>query len=369
MRRRHPRVVERQDLRGDERAVVAIGDRQDAENRQDEVKRAHSGAECIRTMATGTPIARGPRTAKDSSCGVIVSCRYANALPSLCSKASRFSWRCSILPAPAALRAGRLLRPEQGPVPGLRVQGAEDRTLRHLLLPGGGGRGADDGRLAERWYTRLSQMLNHSSRPSADHPLRQRAALPADDGDRRGAGGGDRRRHRGVQAADRPAARRPDSRRPITCSATSSSTRSSTTSPTPTSAPGNGGALNLPLWFIEGMAEYLSIGPVDAHTAMWMREAARREKLPDIDELDDPRYFPYRYGHALWAYIGGRYGDEVIGDMLRAAARRARATPRRSRASSASTRRSSRRSGTTRSSRPTGRSPSPPRCRGRWRAR
>ena len=81
---------------------------------------------------------------------------------------------------------------------------------------------------------------------------------------------------------------------------------------------GNAGALNLPLWFIEGMAEYLSIGPVDAHTAMWMREAARREKLPEIDKLNDPRYFPYRYGHALWAYIGGRFGDEVIGDMLRA---------------------------------------------------
>ena len=51
---------------------------------------------------------------------------------------------------------------------------------------------------------------------------------------------------------------------------------------------------------------------------MWMREAARREKLPEIDKLDDPRYFPYRYGHALWAYIGGSFGDEVIGDMLRA---------------------------------------------------
>ena len=67
---------------------------------------------------------------------------------------------------------------------------------------------------------------------------------------------------------------------------------------------------------------------------MWMREAARREKLPDIDKLDDPRYFPYRYGQALWAYIGGRFGDEVIGDMLRAGgASRARLRRRRSRAS------------------------------------
>jgi Tol biopolymer transport system component len=84
----------------------------------------------------------------------------------------------------------------------------------------------------------------------------------------------------------------------------------------------NAGALALPLWFIEGMAEYLSIGPDDPHTAMWMREAARREKLPDIDDLDNPRYFPYRYGHALWAYIAGRFGDAAVGQLLRAGAGR-----------------------------------------------
>ena len=92
---------------------------------------------------------------------------------------------------------------------------------------------------------------------------------------------------------------------------------------TGTNVSGNvAGALGLPLWFIEGMAEYLSIGPVDAHTAMWMREAARREQLPNIDDLDNPRYFPYRYGHALWAYIAGRYGDRAVGLMLRGAAGR-----------------------------------------------
>ena len=41
VRRRDARVVERHDPRGDEGAVVAVGDRQDAEDRQDEVKRAH----------------------------------------------------------------------------------------------------------------------------------------------------------------------------------------------------------------------------------------------------------------------------------------------------------------------------------------
>jgi Tol biopolymer transport system component len=78
------------------------------------------------------------------------------------------------------------------------------------------------------------------------------------------------------------------------------------------------GALALPLWFIEGMAEYLSLGPVDTQTSMWMRDAARREKLPAIDDLDNPRYFPYRYGHALWAFIAGKYGDKAVGTLLRA---------------------------------------------------
>jgi hypothetical protein len=90
---------------------------------------------------------------------------------------------------------------------------------------------------------------------------------------------------------------------------------------TPDSAPGENGAERLPLWFIEGMAEYLSIGPVDSNTAMWMRDAARQEKLPEIKDLDNPKYFPYRWGQALWAYIGGRWGDEVIGQMLTVASR------------------------------------------------
>ncbi|MDZ7292000.1 MAG: basic secretory protein-like protein [candidate division KSB1 bacterium] len=79
-------------------------------------------------------------------------------------------------------------------------------------------------------------------------------------------------------------------------------------------------ALRLPLWFIEGMAEYLAIGPNDANTAMWMREAARTRSLPQIKKLDDPRYFPYRYGHAFWAFVAGRWGDEVVGQILKAAA-------------------------------------------------
>ena len=74
----------------------------------------------------------------------------------------------------------------------------------------------------------------------------------------------------------------------------------------------------LPLWFIEGMAEYLSLGPIDSNTAMWVREASARNAMPTIDKLDDPDFFPYRYGHAFWAYVAGRWGDRAVGDMLRA---------------------------------------------------
>jgi Tol biopolymer transport system component len=76
----------------------------------------------------------------------------------------------------------------------------------------------------------------------------------------------------------------------------------------------------LPLWFIEGMAEYLSLGPRDVQTAMWLRDAAIEDRLPTIRRLDDPRYFPYRFGHAFWAYMGGRFGDEAVGQILTALA-------------------------------------------------
>ena len=79
----------------------------------------------------------------------------------------------------------------------------------------------------------------------------------------------------------------------------------------------------LPLWFIEGMAEYLSLGPVDSNTAMWVRDASSREKMPTVDRLDDPDFFPYRYGHAFWAYVAGRWGDAAVGDMLQATGQRA----------------------------------------------
>ncbi|MGH7569793.1 MAG: BamA/TamA family outer membrane protein [Gemmatimonadales bacterium] len=75
--------------------------------------------------------------------------------------------------------------------------------------------------------------------------------------------------------------------------------------------------VNPPLWFMEGMAEYLSIGPIDPHTGMWLRDASLEGNLPTIEQMTyDPRVFPYRFGHALFAFIGEKWGDEVIGEIL-----------------------------------------------------
>jgi len=74
-----------------------------------------------------------------------------------------------------------------------------------------------------------------------------------------------------------------------------------------------------PLWFMEGMAEYLSMGPIDPLTAMWLRDASVEGHLPTIEELTyDQRIFPYYFGHALWAYIGEKWGDEAVGQILQA---------------------------------------------------
>src|SRR6476620_4341595 len=87
--------------------------------------------------------------------------------------------------------------------------------------------------------------------------------------------------------------------------------------------PGGLARLNtLPLWLIEGMAEYFSLGRDNALTAMWLRDAAERDNLPTIKQLtNDPRFFPYRYGQALWAYVGGRWGDRAVVDVYRTSLR------------------------------------------------
>jgi Tol biopolymer transport system component len=70
---------------------------------------------------------------------------------------------------------------------------------------------------------------------------------------------------------------------------------------------------NLPLWLVEGMAEYLSIGSVDTHTAMIMRDALANDDFPSIRDMTRSyRYNPYRFGHSFVSFVAGTWGDTII---------------------------------------------------------
>ena len=74
----------------------------------------------------------------------------------------------------------------------------------------------------------------------------------------------------------------------------------------------------LPLWLIEGMAEYFSLGRDNPLTGMWLRDALRQEEFPTIRDLTlGGKFFPYRFGQALWAYVGGTYGDDAVVQLFR----------------------------------------------------
>lgn len=75
-----------------------------------------------------------------------------------------------------------------------------------------------------------------------------------------------------------------------------------------------------PLWFAEGMAEYLSLGPVHPLTTTWMRDAALDGRIPTIKQMTEQPddFFPYRFGHSFWTFVGEKWGDEAIGQIMSA---------------------------------------------------
>ena len=75
-----------------------------------------------------------------------------------------------------------------------------------------------------------------------------------------------------------------------------------------------------PLWFAEGMAEYLSLGPMHSLTTTWMRDAALQGRIPTIKQMTEKPddYFPYRFGHSFWTFVGAKWGDETIGQIMSA---------------------------------------------------
>jgi Tol biopolymer transport system component len=77
------------------------------------------------------------------------------------------------------------------------------------------------------------------------------------------------------------------------------------------------GLESMPLWMVEGLAEYLSQGRYDTLTSSWLRDGVLRHDLPSLERMSrDGRYNPYQYGQALWAYVGGRWGDEKVRELF-----------------------------------------------------
>jgi Tol biopolymer transport system component len=174
----------------------------------------------------------------------------------------------------------------------------------------------DAGRMAERWYVRLSDMFRHTfDRKSivfyADQPDFQQTNVVGDELSEGTGGVTEGLRTRVVMPftgiyADNDHVLGHELVHVFQYSVAES---------------GQGGLARLgalPLWLIEGMAEYFSLGRDNALTAMWLRDATERDRLPTIEQLtNDPRFFPYRYGQALWAYVGGRWGDRAVVDVYR----------------------------------------------------
>ncbi len=71
--------------------------------------------------------------------------------------------------------------------------------------------------------------------------------------------------------------------------------------------------LQLPHWFHEGMAEYLSSN-WETNSDMFIRNAIINDFLPDIQQLSG--YFGYRGGQSVFKYIADTYGREKVGELL-----------------------------------------------------
>ena len=71
--------------------------------------------------------------------------------------------------------------------------------------------------------------------------------------------------------------------------------------------------LQLPLWFIEGLAEYESRG-WDTESDMFMRDAALNGYTPEIPMLYG--FMAYKGGQSVLYYIAEKYGDAKIGELL-----------------------------------------------------
>ena len=172
--------------------------------------------------------------------------------------------------------------------------------------------------LAERWYARFSTLLDHEfTIAAAARALRQPGRVRANERGVRHAAGLGRRRHR-------------ISRRRVTMPFA------------PTLAETNrvlgheivhafqfdiarrhGGDTGQPLWFIEGMAEYLSRGSLDSESSLWLRDAVLSDRVPAKQSAAAAS--SRRINTATRSGpTSGRFGDDVVEKALKPGAKQRR---------------------------------------------
>ncbi len=71
--------------------------------------------------------------------------------------------------------------------------------------------------------------------------------------------------------------------------------------------------LQLPSWFVEGLAEYESRG-WDTQSDMFIRDAALNGYATEIDYFGG--FLAYKGGQAVFSYLSEKYGSEKIGELL-----------------------------------------------------
>jgi Tol biopolymer transport system component len=180
-------------------------------------------------------------------------------------------------------------------------------------------------RMAERWYKRLSRIFHHNLTGrqililySSSPHFQQTAAIPGILGE--GTGGVTEMFKRRIVLP--LGASLAESDHVIGHELVHAFQVDITSQGAPAYAAQTPAMMRIPLWMVEGLAEYLSIGSVDPQTSMWMRDVTRRDKLPTVKKLANSyKYFPYRYGQSLWAYITGKWGDSKVSSIMKSVGR------------------------------------------------
>lgn len=73
----------------------------------------------------------------------------------------------------------------------------------------------------------------------------------------------------------------------------------------------------IPLWFVEGLAEYESNFGMDTESDMYIRDMVVNSRLPEMEYLDYYGFYGvYKGGQSVMQFIADTYGKEKIGEIL-----------------------------------------------------